>query len=64
MPLELQPQGIFRVYSNNRGGCADREAISNFTIQLTASVNGDGSHAKEGSGFLAKLKRFHDGKEK
>ena len=62
MPLELKPQGIYRVLSNNRDNRDNRadcsEAVSNFTIKFTASVEG------ESTGFLALLKRFPDEVEK
>ena len=60
MPLELKPQGIYRVTSNSRGDGSD--AVSNFTIKFTSSV--DESASKGGPDFLALIKRFPDGMEK
>ena len=54
MPLELKPNGIFRVSQSSNRADSNAEAVSNYTIKFNASVEG------ESSGFLAQLKRFPD----
>ena len=62
MPLESRDDGIHRVTENRAGSSTER--VANFTLEFTATVDGDKNALKRGPGFLALVKRFPDGVEK